>query len=98
VTQVTADGPADNAGLKAGDVVTAINGTAVTTADGLQLLLQSYKVGDQVQVTYYRGSSKQTATVTLAKPHNRIKTGRYSKLACLKGEIRCELKIIPVPE
>jgi serine protease Do len=67
ITQVTANGPADEAGLKAGDVITAIDGTAVTTADGLQLLLQSYKVGQQVQVTYYRGSNKQTVSVTLAE-------------------------------
>ena len=67
ITQITSNGPADKAGLKAGDVITAIDGTAVTTADGLQLLLQSYKVGQQVQVTYYRGSNKQTVSVTLAE-------------------------------
>lgn len=67
ITQVTINGPADTAGLRAGDVITAVDGTVVTTADGLQLLLQSYKVGQQVQVTYYRGSNKQTVSVTLAE-------------------------------
>jgi serine protease Do len=67
VTQVTRGGPADTAGIKPGDVVTAVNGTAVTTADGLQLLLQSFKVGQQVSVTVYRGSSKMTLSVTLVE-------------------------------
>ena len=67
VTQVNKNGPADKAGLKAGDVITAIDATVVTTADGLQLLLQSYKVGQQIQVTYYRGSAKQTVSVTLVE-------------------------------
>jgi len=67
VTQVTRSSPADSAGLKAGDVITAIDGAAVTTAEGLQLLLQSYKVGQKVQVTYYRGSNKQTVSVTLTE-------------------------------
>jgi serine protease Do len=67
VTQVSRSGPADKAGIRAGDVITAVDGTAVTTANGLQLLLQSYKVGQQVQVTYYRGSAKQTVSVILVE-------------------------------
>ena len=67
VTQVTRNGPADKAGLRPGDVITAVDGTAVTAADGLQLLLQSYKVGQQVQVTYYRGNNKQMVSVMLAE-------------------------------
>jgi serine protease Do len=67
VTQVVRSGPADKAGIKPGDVITDVNGTAVTTADGLQLLLQTFKVGQSVQVTFYRGSSKQTQSVTLVE-------------------------------
>ena len=67
VTQVTRGGPADIAGIKSGDVITAVNGAAVTTADGLQLLLQTFKVGQQVSVTIYRGSGKLTLSVTLVE-------------------------------
>lgn len=67
VTQVTRNGPADQAGIKAGDVITALDGTAITTADGLQLLLQSYQAGQQVQLTLYSGSNKETVTVTLGE-------------------------------
>ena len=67
VTQITRGGPADTAGIKPGDVITAINGTASNTADGLQQLLQTYKAGQQVNVTIYRGSSKITLSVTLVE-------------------------------
>jgi serine protease Do len=67
VTQVTHGGPADDAGIKPGDVITAVNGNAVTTADGLQLLLQTYKVGQQVSVSVYRGNNKLTLSVTLVE-------------------------------
>ncbi len=67
VTQVTHGGPADTAGIKPGDVITAVDGTDVTTADGLQLLLQTYKVGQQVKVTIYRGSGKLVLSVTLVE-------------------------------
>ena len=65
VTQVTHAGPADTAGIKPGDVIVAVNGTAVNTADGLQLLLQSFKVGQRVSVEIYRGSAEQTLYITL---------------------------------
>jgi serine protease Do len=67
VTQIIRNGPAGNAGMKAGDVITAVNDTAITTAEGLQLLLQSYGVGDKVQITFYRGTGKKTVTVTLVE-------------------------------
>ena len=65
VTQVTHAGPADTAGIKPGDVIVAVNGTAVNTADGLQLLLQSFKMGQRVSVEIYRGSAEQTLYITL---------------------------------
>jgi serine protease Do len=65
VTQVVRSGPADKVGIRAGDVITDVNGTAVTTANGLQLLLQTFKVGQSVQVTYYRGTNKQTVSMIL---------------------------------
>jgi len=67
VTQVAKGGPADKAGIKQGDVITAIGDKTVTSADSLELLLQSFQVGQQVQVTFYRGNSKQTVTITLAE-------------------------------
>ncbi len=67
ITQITRNGPADKAGLRTGDVITAIDNNEVTTADGLQIILQSYEIGQQVQVTYYRGKIQYFTEVMLAE-------------------------------
>jgi serine protease Do len=67
VTQVVKGGPADNAGIKAGDVITAIAGSAVASAPGCMLTLQKCGAGSQVEVVTYRGSAERKVTVNLGQ-------------------------------
>ncbi len=67
IKQVSPGGPAANAGLKPGDVVVAADKQAVQTFDQLIVIVQQHKPGDRIDVTYYRGNSKRTTTVTLGK-------------------------------
>jgi putative serine protease PepD len=63
---VTAGGAAAAAGLKAGDTITAIDGTAVGDADALASLIAAHQPGDRLKVTYRRaGDAAQTVTATL---------------------------------
>jgi len=63
---VTAGGAAAAAGLKAGDVITAIDGTAVANADTLASLIASHQPGDRLRVAFRRsGAAAQTVTATL---------------------------------
>jgi putative serine protease PepD len=62
---VTAGGAAAAAGLKAGDTITAIDGTTVGDADTLASLIASHQPGDRIRVTYRRGSASATVTATL---------------------------------
>ncbi|WP_051223718.1 S1C family serine protease [Conexibacter woesei] len=64
---VTAGGAAAAAGLKAGDTITAIDGTTVGDADALASLIASHQPGDRVRVTYRRGSASATVTATLGE-------------------------------
>ncbi|ERL65798.1 S1C family serine protease [Schleiferilactobacillus shenzhenensis] len=64
--------PAANAGLKAYDVITALNGKAISGVAQLHTQLYNFSVGDKVTITYYRGSSKQTATVTLSQTQSQV--------------------------
>lgn len=58
--------PAQQAGLAAGDTITAIDGTAVTDADALSSILEGYDPGDSVTLTWTDTSGEtQAATVTL---------------------------------
>jgi putative serine protease PepD len=64
---VTAGGAAAAAGLKAGDTITAIDGTTVGDADALASLIASHQPGDRVRVTYRRGTASATVTATLGE-------------------------------
>ena len=61
--------PAAGAGLRAGDVVTAIDGTQVRTASALESLIASKQPGDRVRLTLRRSGSTRSVVVTLgARP------------------------------
>jgi putative serine protease PepD len=64
--EVVSGGPAEKAGLHAGDVVTMINGFHTTTTDGLIAATRFYSPGTTVTVTFIRdGGAPQTVDVTL---------------------------------
>jgi S1-C subfamily serine protease len=59
------NGPAQAAGLVAGDVITALNGTAVDSATTLTNLMDTHHPGDKLTVTYTDSAGQQhTATIT----------------------------------
>ncbi len=57
--------PAADAGLKAGDVITAVNGEAIANARELSRRIAAFKPGTTVQLSYLRQGKEQTATVRL---------------------------------
>jgi S1-C subfamily serine protease len=57
--------PAANAGIKAGDVITAIDGTAINREADLAELMLPHKPGDTVTLRVLRGSSTQEIQVKL---------------------------------
>jgi len=57
--------PADNAGLRPGDVITSLGGDAVTSSDDLGAAVRKHKPGDKVDVKLERNGSEQTVSVTL---------------------------------
>ncbi|MEV5598882.1 trypsin-like peptidase domain-containing protein [Streptomyces sp. NPDC052496] len=65
VASVKENGPADRAGIEAGDVIVKFDGTAVRTMQALSEALASHKPGDKVDVTVDRDGSEKTVKVTL---------------------------------
>lgn len=59
--------PAASAGLKAGDVITHINGTEVNTLVKFKSLLYSLNPGDTINVKYMRDNNGYTADIKLAE-------------------------------
>lgn len=56
---------AAEAGLKAGDVITQINGVPVNTSSQLQEQVARFRPGDKLKVNYLRGSDAKETTATL---------------------------------
>jgi S1-C subfamily serine protease len=59
--------PAEEAGLEASDIITAIGGEPVETVEDVFAALRGHEPGDQVEVAYLRDGESRTATVTLAE-------------------------------
>jgi putative serine protease PepD len=62
---VQAGSAAADAGVKAGDVITGVNGTTITTADQLRAIIDSHQPGDKLTLTVLRGGSSKTLSATL---------------------------------
>jgi 2-alkenal reductase len=67
VTQITPGSPAQNAGLRARDVVVKINNDQINENNSLRSLLFKYRVGDTVTLTVERGGQTLQMQVTLVK-------------------------------
>jgi len=56
---------AEKAGIQAGDIITAVNDSAVTTSKQLSSAVKNYRAGDTVTFTLYRDGELQNVSVTL---------------------------------
>lgn len=65
VTDVTDGGGALAAGLKKGDVITAVNGKKIRTMTELQETITRFRPGDVVGITYLRDRKEKNVNVTL---------------------------------
>ncbi len=65
VNEVEENSSASEAGLKKGDVITAINGKKLEKMAELQEAVSLRKPGDKVQITYLREKKSYTKTITL---------------------------------
>jgi len=67
VAEVAAGGPASKAGIKAGDIITSVNGKQVKNFFELTHELFKYKAGDTVKVVISRDGKEQELQVTLGQ-------------------------------
>jgi serine protease Do/serine protease DegQ len=67
VSQVVSDSAAEKAGLKAGDVVTSINGKSVKDAAGLRNSIGLLSVGDKVDIALLRDGKARRVTAMIGE-------------------------------
>jgi putative serine protease PepD len=65
IVRVRAGTPADEAGLRAGDVITAVGGERVTNGDDLRAAINARSPGDRVEIEFRRNGDDRTVTVEL---------------------------------
>ncbi|WP_327680586.1 S1C family serine protease [Streptomyces sp. NBC_00467] len=62
---VSAGGPAAKAGIKAGDVITKVDGQRVHSGEELIVKIRSHRPGDRLELTVVRAGKERTMTLTL---------------------------------
>jgi serine protease Do len=65
ISSVQPDGPAEKAGLKQGDVITAVNDTEVRDGDDLVSTIADTAVGTSVRIQFVRDKTEQEAEVVI---------------------------------
>ena len=69
VSQVTPGSPASAAGLQGGDVITQLNGQALTNGSALQVAIAGVTPGTKVQLGILRNGAPQTVNLTVGEYH-----------------------------
>lgn len=67
VVEVVKGGPAEKAGLQAGDRIVSVDGTEIASKDDLGTLMQKHTAGDTLSITIAREGQMQTVNVTLGE-------------------------------
>ncbi len=67
IAEITEDGPADEAGLEAGDIVLEFDGREVESSSALPPMVGQVKPGKTVEVEILRGGERKTVEVTLGQ-------------------------------
>ena len=88
VAKVSEESAAEEAGLKTGDVIVAVDGKSVSKMAELQEILAQKRPGDKVSLTYLRDNKKSTKTVTLKNEQGNTKVVQKADLDVLGGSFR----------
>jgi len=64
LTLVVEGSPADKAGLEDGDVIVSVDGKKIATAEEMIKLIHSSQIGQEIEITYWRGNTENTTMLT----------------------------------
>ncbi|GAA0918349.1 S1C family serine protease [Streptomyces thermoalcalitolerans] len=67
---VVPGGPGAKAGIRAGDVITAVNGRRVHSGEELIIKIRAHRPGDRLELTLVRGGRERTVSVVLGSSHS----------------------------
>jgi len=67
ISNVGAGSPADQAGLQEGDVITRFGDEVITNVNELIQAIHSAEIGEEVEITFWRGDTEYTTTAVLVE-------------------------------
>ena len=67
ITNVISESPAEQAGLAIGDVIVSVHSKEVATAQDLVLTIHANKIGQPMEITFYRGETINTTKAILTE-------------------------------
>lgn len=88
VAKITEESAAEEAGLKEGDVIIAIDGKEMNKMADMQEYLAKKRPGDKVTVTYLRDKKKNTKSITLKNEQGNTQVVKKADLDVLGGNFR----------
>ncbi|MCK5666939.1 MAG: Do family serine endopeptidase, partial [Thiotrichaceae bacterium] len=91
VSRVTPNSAAEKAGIKAGDVIVAVNGKKITGSSSLRTNIGLKRVGEKVKIEFYRNQKRKTVTAQIGGVTPGHTTSSATKLPLLKGATLKEL-------
>ena len=107
VTSIVPGSPAEQAGLSAGDVITAVDGESVSSAEALVEKIKTYQPGDTIELTVTRIGQDGSRAVTVELAESPDAAGTAYLGVGLGGPFRFELQVpdpgdseslVPLPE
>lgn len=88
VADVVSEGAAAEAGIKSGDVITAVAGKKVVKMSELQEAISKYRPGDKTTVTIIRDKKEKTVNVTFLNEKGNTKVSAATKIDVLGAEFK----------
>ena len=88
VAEVSEDGAAEEAGIKAGDVIISVDGKNVTKMSELQEATTKYHPGDKAQIGYIRDKKEKTTTITFRNAKGSTNVIKTQKVDALGAEFK----------
>ena len=75
ITEVEEESPAEDAGIKPGDILTEIDNERVESPEDAMDILRDFEAGDEVEIGVLRSGSKKKFSVELDEPSSTIRSG-----------------------
>lgn len=97
VSAVTVGSPADKAGVKSKDLITAVNGKAITTPDELSSLVKAAKTGDKMTLTITRPGETAALSIIVTLEANPDASGA-PYLGVTLMALRQQPQVSPTPK